>query len=102
MNVTFLLRPRPLFSRNLLSRRPLSLPLSSLSQRSTPQMPVPFNGTMDQKIDFVMAKLIKLNKSVSKIDVQLRYLNAGVGGICAGGGLTLLGWLYTTPDEQKF
>ncbi|KAF3213484.1 hypothetical protein TWF679_005300 [Orbilia oligospora] len=95
MNVAFILRPRPLFSRNLLSRRPLSrrpisLPLSSLSQRPTPQMPLPVNGIMDQRMDFVMAKIIELNKSVAKIDVQLWYLNAGVGGICIG-GLMLLG-----------
>ncbi|KAF3189125.1 hypothetical protein TWF788_011246 [Orbilia oligospora] len=53
-------------------------------------MPLPVNGIMDQRMDFVMAKIIELNKSVAKIDVQLWYLNAGVGGICIG-GLMLLG-----------
>ncbi|KAK6523005.1 hypothetical protein TWF281_002428 [Arthrobotrys megalospora] len=93
-----------------LSRRPLSLPHSSLSQHPTSQMSLPVNGAVDQRMDFVVAKLVELNtkltelntkltelnksvaNSITKIAVQLRYLNAGVAT-----------WMvFTRVDQQKF
>ncbi|EGX46028.1 hypothetical protein AOL_s00110g192 [Orbilia oligospora ATCC 24927] len=55
---------------------------------------------MDQRMDFVEAKLLELNKSVVKIDVQLWYLNVAVGGICVG-GLMLLGFCIKDSDSKR-
>ncbi|KAF3315867.1 hypothetical protein TWF173_003064 [Orbilia oligospora] len=78
-------------------------------------MSLPVNSTMDQKMDFVVAKLVEFNikltelntkltelnksvaKSVTRIDVQLRYLNAGVGTICA----SILSICLSTTFAQK-
>ncbi|KAF3278815.1 hypothetical protein TWF970_004359 [Orbilia oligospora] len=55
---------------------------------------------MDQRMDFVETKLLELNKSVVKIDVQLWYLNVAVGGICVG-GLMLLGCFITNSVSKR-
>ncbi|KAK6522484.1 hypothetical protein TWF694_007141 [Orbilia ellipsospora] len=62
MNVARLLRPRHLFSRSPLSRSPLPLP-----RHFTAPPSLPINGTMDQKIEFLMIKAIDLNKVINII-----------------------------------
>ncbi|KAK6522483.1 hypothetical protein TWF694_007141 [Orbilia ellipsospora] len=103
MNVARLLRPRHLFSRSPLSRSPLPLP-----RHFTAPPSLPINGTMDQKIEFLMIKAIDLNKAIATIHVQLRYLTigmsataAGVGAIFASGGGLLIWYIQDSIEERR-
>ncbi|KAK6525983.1 hypothetical protein TWF281_011026 [Arthrobotrys megalospora] len=96
MNVARLLRPRHLLSRHLpfSSCPPLSRPLTA-----PPFLPV--NGTIDQKLDFLMVKAVELNKALAGINVQLRFLTAGIGTICASEAGLLVWYIQDSIKEKR-
>ncbi|KAK6503231.1 hypothetical protein TWF481_008260 [Arthrobotrys musiformis] len=55
---------------------------------------------MDQKMEFVIIKLIELNKTVASNNVHLRFLTTWLSGI-TGAGTTLFFWNADAKIESQ-